>query len=108
MTLKSYDRLVVWLDYLDSERKRSEGRRVPMNSCSRAPTLDELTLACSRLGLQPEAQVARFPGAASRASGYVSIKKTAKKQPTVIQIARELSKVKGEKAAGQGKLKGKS
>ena len=78
--MKSYERVVVWLDYLDSERKRSEGRRVPLNSCSRAPTLD----------------------------GYVSLKKTAKKQPALIQIARELARVKGEKAASQGKLKGKS
>jgi len=108
LALKSYDRLVIWLDYLDSERKRAEGRRVPMNSCSRSPTLEELTLACNRLKLEPEAQVARYPGGASRTSGYVSIKKTAKKQQTLMQIAREVSKVKGEKAAGQGKLKGKS
>jgi len=106
--LKSYDRVVVWLDYLDSERKRSEGRRVPLNSCSRSPTLEELTLACRRLNLDPEPQAARYPSVASRASGYVSIKKADKKQPTIVRIARELSKVKGEKAAGQGKLKGKS
>jgi signal recognition particle subunit SEC65 len=108
--LKSYDRFVVWLDYLDSERKRSEGRRVPLNSCSRSPTLDELTLACGRLHLDPEPQQARYPGAAARPSGYVSIKKTAeKKQPTMMQIARELARVKGEKtAASQGKLKGRS
>ena len=106
--MKSYDRIVVWLDYLDSERKRSEGRRVPLNSCTRSPTLEELTLACNRLGLKPEPQTARFPPRASRLSGYVSVKKTAKKQQTIIQIAREVSKVKGEKAEAQAKLKGKS
>lgn len=106
--MKSYDRIVVWLDYLDSERKRSEGRRVPLNSCSRSPTLDELTVACNRLGLQPEAQTARFPPRSSRVSGYVSVRKTARKQQTIIQIAREVSKVKGERAAAQAKLKGKS
>jgi signal recognition particle subunit SEC65 len=106
--LKSYDRLVVWLDYLDSERKRSEGRRVPLNSCSRSPTLEELTLACNRLNLQPQAQEARYPSGPLRHSGYVSIRKGAKKQPTLILIAREVSKIKGERAAAQGKLKGKS
>ena len=99
--------MVVWLDYLDSERKRSEGRRVPLNSCSRSPSLEELTLACSRLDLQPEPQAARFPSAPSRSSGYVSILKTSKKQQTIIQIARELSKIKGERAAAQAKLKGR-
>jgi signal recognition particle subunit SEC65 len=106
--LKSYDRYVVWLEYVDSERKRSEGRRVPLNSCSRSPTLDELALACSRLNLQPQAQAARFPSSSLRASGYVSVRKVAKKQPELIQIARELARVRGEKAAAQGKLKGKS
>jgi signal recognition particle subunit SEC65 len=71
-----------------------------MNSCSRSPTLEELTLACNRLKLEPEAQVARYPAGPLRTSGYVSIKKTAKKQQTIMQIARELSKVKGEKAVG--------
>jgi len=108
IALKSYDRVVVWLDYLDSERKRSEGRRVPLNSCSRGPTLEELTLACGRLGLDPEPQTARFPPSAGRPSGYVSIRKVPKKQATMIQIAREVSKIKGEKAASQGKLKTKS
>ena len=103
--MKSYDRVVVWLDYLDSERKRAQGRRVPMNSCSRAPTLEELTLACNRLKLEPEPQVARYPAVPLRTSGYVSIKKTAKKQQTLMQIARELSKVKGEKAvSGSGSV----
>jgi signal recognition particle subunit SEC65 len=52
--------------------------------------------------------VARYPPVPARTSGYVSLKKTAKKQPALIQIARELARVKGEKAASQGKLKGKS
>ncbi len=106
--MKSYDRQVVWLEYLDSERKRGEGRRVPLNSCVRAPTLEELRLACDRLKLEPEAQAARFPSGVARLSGYVSVKKGSKKQETVMMIAREVSKVRGEKAAEQARFKGKS
>jgi signal recognition particle subunit SRP19 len=106
--LKSYDRQVVWLEYLDSERKRAEGRRVPLNSCIKAPTLDELTLACSRLKLDPEPQPARYPSDISRASGFVSVKKSTKKHETVMMIARELSKVRGERTVEQGRFKGKS
>jgi signal recognition particle subunit SRP19 len=106
--LKSYDRQIVWLEYLDSERKRNEGRRVPLNSCIRSPTLDELTLACNRLKLDPEAQPARYPSNISRPSGYVSVKKGSKKHETVMMIARELSKVRGERTVGQAKFKGKS
>lgn len=102
--MKSYDRFVVWLDYLDSERKRTEGRRVPLNSCTRSPTLEELTLACSRLSLEPEAQSARYPSNTLRQSGYVSVKKTGSKQKTVMQIARELSKVRGGKVVPSKKV----
>jgi signal recognition particle subunit SEC65 len=106
--LKSYDRHVVWLEYLDSERKRNEGRRVPLDSCTRAPTLEELVLACRRLSLEPEAQVARYPNNIARQSGYVSVtKKKSKKHETLIAIARELSKVRGEKATDQARFKGK-
>ncbi len=99
--MKSYDRFVIWLDYLDSERKRREGRRVPLDSCTRSPTLEELTLACNRLSLEPEAQPGRLPSNTGRQSGYVSVKKLQKeaKQKTLMLIARELSQVRGQRAA---------
>lgn len=107
--MKSYDRQVIWLEYMDSERKRNEGRRVPMSSCVRAPTLEELTLACNRLNLQPEARTARYPGNVSRQSGYVSVKKgETKKTVTVLNVARELAKLRGERTVEQGRFKGKS
>src|SRR5271155_265489 len=96
--MKSYDRFVIWLDYLDSEMKRGEGRRVPLNSCTRSPTLEELTLAANRLELAPEPQAARYPSRALKQSGYISVKKTGTKQKMLMQIARELSKVRGEKS----------
>lgn len=106
--MKSYDKQIIWLDYLDSERKRSQGRRVPLNSCTRAPSLDELTLACNRLKLEPEAQAARYPSDITRLSGYVSVKKTGTKHKTLISVARELSTVRGERTAAQARFKGKS
>ena len=104
--MKSYDRFVVWLEYLDSERKRSEGRRVRLDSCTRSPTLEELSLACQRLKLEPESQAGRRPSEGGRLSGYVSIKKAQKtpKHALLMQIARELSKVRGERAAPPKKV----
>ena len=94
------------MDYLDSERKRTDGRRIRLDSCTRSPTLEELTLACERLNLEPEAQPARHPGDTSRQSGYVSVKKNQKepKQKTLMLIARELSQVRGQKAASPKKV----
>jgi signal recognition particle subunit SRP19 len=93
--VKEYERHVVWLDYIDSERKRSGGRRVPLNSCVRAPTLDELVQACKRLDLDGQPQVASHPRAPRRQSGYVSIKKTGPKKQAIIAIAREVSRIRG-------------
>ena len=93
--MKEYERVVVWLDYLDSERKRREGRRVPLNSCVRAPTLEELLQACKKLGLDAQPQKAFLPRSPRRQSGYVSIGKKGQKQQLITSIARELSKIRG-------------
>ncbi len=93
--MKEYERFVVWLDYLDSERKRSEGRRVPLNTCVRAPNLEELAQACKKLSIDAQTQKAFYPKASRRQSGYVSIKKNGPKQQIIMTIARELSRIRG-------------
>lgn len=93
--MKEYERFVVWLEYLDSEKKRAEGRRVPLNSCVRAPTIEEVMQACKKLSLDAQPQKAFHPKAARRQSGYVSIKKTGRKQQIIVAIARELSRIRG-------------
>ena len=99
--MKDYGRQVLWLEYFDSELKRSLGRRVPLSSATRAPTLPELTEACRRLNLQPEPQVARYPAVSSKDSGYVSVVKATPKQAMLLKVARELSLVRGMAAKRQ-------
>lgn len=93
--MKEYDRYVFWLDYFDSELKRSGGRRVPLSSATRAPTLPELGEACRRLNLQSEPQPARYPSRPNRDSGYVSVPKSGPKRELFMKIAKELSTVRG-------------
>lgn len=93
--MKEYERYVVWLDYFNSELKRSRGRRVPLNSATRAPKREELEAACNNLNLQPVFQIGRFPCSAFRDSGYVSIRKEKPKQALLLKIAKELSAVRG-------------
>ena len=93
--MKDYDRQVFWLEYFDSELKRCMGRRVPLSSATRAPTLAELGEACRRLNLQPQPQAARYPSAPAKESGYVSVVKSAPKQALLLKVARELSVVRG-------------
>lgn len=93
--MKDYDRQVFWLDYFDSELKRSNGRRVPLSNATRAPTLAELGEACRRLNLQPQPQTARYPSVPAKLSGYVSVTKASPKHSLLLKIARELSVVRG-------------
>jgi len=93
--MKEYERYVIWLDYFNSELKRSEGRRVPLDSATRAPTLQELGEACRRLNIQPLPQAARFPQSPTRESGYVSVTKAKPKHALVMKVAKELSIVRG-------------
>jgi signal recognition particle subunit SRP19 len=93
--MKEYDRYVFWLDYFDSELKRSEGRRVPLSSATKAPQLSELGEACRRLNLQPQLQPARHPSRPTKESGYVSVIKANRKHDLLLRISRELSTVRG-------------
>ena len=102
--MKEYERYVLWLDYFDSETKRSGGRRVPLSGATRAPKLAELEEACRKLNLQPAAQPARYPGSQARESGYVSVRKVKPKAALVLKVAKELASVRAAAArkAGQG------
>jgi len=100
--MKEYERYVIWLDYFNSELKRSEGRRVPLNSATKAPALQELVEACRRLNIQPTEQAARFPPSPLRESGYVSVAKKKPKHALVMKVAKELSVVRGIAQRKQG------
>jgi signal recognition particle subunit SEC65 len=93
--MKDYGRHVFWLEYFDSALKRSQGRRVPLSSATREPTLQELNDACRRLNLQPQPQAARYPSFPSKETGFVSVTKSSPKQALLLKIARELSVVRG-------------
>ena len=93
--MKDYERYVVWLDYFNSELKRSQGRRVPLSSATRAPKREELEEACKKLNLQPVFQTGRYPNSAFRESAYVSIRKEKPKQALLMKIAKELSAARG-------------
>lgn len=102
--MKDYDRYVVWLDYFNSELKRSEGRRVPLSAATRAPKMEELDEACRRLNLQPSSQRARFPLSSLKESGYVSVRKTKPKHALVLKIAKELSFIRGQAQKRQNQV----
>ena len=106
--MKDYGRYVIWLDYFNSELKRSQGRRVPLSMATRAPTIDELAEACRRLNMQPDPQVAKYPRNSAASSGYVSVAKQKLKAGLVLRIAKELTTVRSaaqKKQASSAKVR---
>ncbi len=101
--MKEYGKLIIWLDYFNSAIKRSGGRRVPLSSAVRDPTLDELVHAAKGIGYSPEPQEGYYPRRSKVKSGYVSLTKKVSKSITIKKVASRLAQVKGEKRQSSGK-----
>lgn len=101
--MKEYGKLIIWVDYFNSAIKRSEGRRVPLSSAVRDPTLQELVHATKGIGYSPEPQEGYYPKRSKVKSGYVSLTKKVSKSITVKKVANRLVQVKGEKKQSIGR-----
>jgi signal recognition particle subunit SEC65 len=108
--MKDYKRYVVWLDYFNSTISREKGRRIPLDKSVKDPTIEELGEAARRLGYRPDPQVAKVPSHPYILSGYVSIEKKSgmKKSQVIMDMAKTLSAVRGERSALAAKEKTKN
>jgi|FaiFalFF_MnMetaG_3_1042247.scaffolds.fasta_scaffold00551_12 signal recognition particle subunit SRP19 len=102
--MKKFGHVILWVDYFNSNLSRREGRRVPRDMAVSNPTLEELEEAARRIGLQPHSSPARIPRRNWVDSGYIMVKKTAPKQRMLLEVAKHLAQVRGERY-GQGKAK---
>lgn len=89
--MKDYNLLILWLDYFNSNLKRSEGRRVPLNLSVKNPTLDELVKAAKLAGYNPKPSVASYPKRGLTPSGYIAVVKTKSKSVVSKEIAEALT-----------------
>ena len=94
--MKDYERQVFWVDYFNSSLSRANGRKVPTNQAVRNPTLQELSKAVERLGIQGESVAASYPKRMNVKTGYVSVPKAKKKSIVMREISSTLSTVRGE------------
>ncbi|MEM2873486.1 MAG: signal recognition particle subunit SRP19/SEC65 family protein [Nitrososphaerales archaeon] len=95
--MKDYNLLVIWLDYFNSNLKRSEGRRVPLSLSVKNPTLDELVKAAKLAGYNPKPFSAFFPKRAFTLSGYITIEKVKPKSIVLKEISKALTMVRSGK-----------
>ncbi|MCP8307669.1 MAG: hypothetical protein H3Z53_06880 [archaeon] len=94
--MKDYNLLVLWLDYFNSNLKKSEGRRVPLNLSVKNPTLDELVKAAKLAGYSPKPFVASYPKRGLTPSGYIAIERIKPKSIELREVSKALTMVRGE------------
>ncbi len=85
-------RIIVWPVYLDSNKTRKEGRRLPKNFAVPNPKISEIKNACIKLGLEPVVEEEKsYPKSWWEKSGRVVIDKNMSKNQTLKEIAKKIS-----------------
>ena len=91
--MRKQDKIFLWPVYFDSNKTRTDGRRVPKKLAVSAPKLEELQIAAKKLGLQPEVvSDAAHPSSPWRKTGLLAVPKKEPKSETLKRIAENLSK----------------
>jgi len=90
--MRKQNKIFIWSVYFDSNKTRTDGRRVPKNLAVSNPKLEEIERATKRLGLQPEViSDAVYPRCPWRRTGLIILPKTESKCKTLEKVAKELS-----------------
>jgi len=90
--MKSYDHVVIWLDYFNKTLSRKKGRRLPKDKCVFDPSLNELIESSNDAGLKPTEtdDKVRFPKRAYVRSGYIILEKKFSKTKILNKISEKL------------------
>jgi len=90
--MRKQDRFILWPQYFDLNRKRSEGRRIPKNQAQQSPRLEELQRAAQRLGLDVEmVPELAYPATPWQKTGILLIGKKGSKLEIMKRIAKEVA-----------------
>ncbi len=85
--------VVVWPAYIDSEKSKGEGRKIPAKSAVAAPTLKEIEAASKKLGLKPTTEKDKaYPKTWWEKSGLARVEKKKAKTLILKEISAEIKK----------------
>ena len=90
--MKSYDHVVIWLDYFNKTLSRKKGRRLQKDKCVFDPSLNVLIESSKAAGLNPietDDQV-RYPRRSYVRSGHIILEKKYTKTEILNKIAVNL------------------
>ncbi|MBE0520927.1 MAG: signal recognition particle protein Srp19 [Candidatus Methanoperedenaceae archaeon] len=96
--LKDRTKLVIWPEYLDAVKTRSEGRIISKKTSVKSPLLREIEKAAKELGMNPVIEADKsYPKSWWETTGRVLVDRKAPKSVTVKQIAGKILEKRGEK-----------
>lgn len=93
--MRKQDKVIVWPAYFDSSKTRKAGRRVPKGLAVPSPKVSEVKDAADKLHLKHEliGDVAH-PKAPWLKTGMVFVEKKQSKDKTLLEIAKQLTKIR--------------
>ncbi len=101
---------VLYPEYFDSKRTRSQGRRVPIGAAVPEPTVKKIFTAAKYLELEPEIQSDKaYPRSWWENNGRILVEKKWSKQKTILEVAKIARRLKkkepatAQKAVASGK-----
>lgn len=89
------DKLVIWPNYIDAQKSKREGRRIPKSDAIASPTLGEIQGAAEKLELHPVLEKEKaYPREWWGAKGRILIEKNKQKNKAMREIAREIRRMR--------------
>ena len=94
--MQAKHRWVLWPSYIDSRLKRNEGRRVTKKEAIESPTVQMMSDALRRLGIEHEVdENASYPSRWYRKEGRILVDNSMKKDEILKKVCGEIRKGAG-------------
>ncbi|MBU2560525.1 signal recognition particle protein Srp19 [archaeon] len=85
--------VVVWPAYIDAEKSKAEGRKIPKKLAPASPTLKEIEAAAKDLGYHIKTEHDKaYPKAWWEKSGRITLEKKKAKTLILKELAKEIKK----------------
>lgn len=97
--MKDRDHIIIWPEYLDSRRTRSEGRKVPLSIAVKKPTVEEIAKVLKAMGIEPVIELdKKYPRSWWSSRGRIKVRKnTIKKYELLKKLCIKIRESRSEK-----------
>lgn len=86
--MKDESKAIIWPVYLDSNKTRSEGRRIAKRLAVKSPKLREISSAAEKLGMNPQVEKYKsYPSSWWESSGRVIVDRNMSKNEIILKIS---------------------